>query len=94
MLYNEVHPEGDLIGQVSNKDLKQKIDFLLIAGTSLKIPGVLQMCKKFIEKVVKNKGIVIYFNKEMPTQSLLKSLGHIDLIVLGDCQNISDLLSL
>ncbi|XDT39959.1 Sirtuin catalytic domain profile [Nakaseomyces glabratus] len=94
VLYNEVHPEGDLIGQVSNKDLKQKIDFLLIAGTSLKIPGVLQMCKKFIEKVVKNKGIVIYFNKEMPTQSLLKSLGHIDLIVLGDCQNISDLLSL
>ncbi|KAL3241615.1 NAD-dependent histone deacetylase HST4 [Nakaseomyces bracarensis] len=91
VLYNEVHPEGEMIGDIATNDLKKRIDCLIIAGTSLKIPGVIQMCKRFIEKIQVTNGIVIYMNKDMPSQSLLNTLGHIDLIVLGDCQNVPKL---
>lgn len=92
VLYNEIHPEGEIIGDIATSDLKKRIDCLIIAGTSLKIPGVIQMCKKFIDKIRSTKGIVIYVNKEMPSQSLLNTLGHIDLIVLGDCQKLTKLI--
>ncbi|CCE65450.1 hypothetical protein TPHA_0L00930 [Tetrapisispora phaffii CBS 4417] len=88
VLYNEVHPEGDIISEVANMDMKKKPDCLIIAGTSLNIPGVKSMCKQFITKIRTSKGYVIYVNKELPSKSILDAIGGVDLIVLGDCQNI------
>ncbi|EDO16393.1 hypothetical protein Kpol_1030p1 [Vanderwaltozyma polyspora DSM 70294] len=92
VLYNEVHPEGDLIGEIANLDIRKKPDCLIIAGTSLTIPGVKSLCKQFAQKVRDSKGIVIYMNKEMPSKSVIDTIGNIDLIVLGDCQKASELL--
>lgn len=91
VLYNEVHPEGDLISQITNRDLRKRVDCFIIAGTSLKIPGVKQICSKFAAQAHKAGGVILLFNKEMPTKSMIDSLGYIDVIVLGDCQKIVQL---
>ncbi|CCE93331.1 NAD-dependent histone deacetylase HST4 TDEL_0F05200 [Torulaspora delbrueckii] len=93
VLYNELHPEGDIIGRITNSDLKKKPDCLIIAGTSLQIPGVKAICKQFSQKVRDSKGIVLYMNQEMPKRPIVDAIGHIDLLVLGDCQNVPKFLS-
>lgn len=88
ILYNEYHPEGDIISDIMNKDLKSNPDTLLIVGTSLQIPGVRQMVKQFAAKVRSKKGNVIWINCEKPSPNIKKLIKGCDLIVLGDCQNI------
>ncbi|KOH01034.1 NAD-dependent histone deacetylase HST4 [Saccharomyces eubayanus] len=92
ILYNEIHPEGDFIGEIANNDLKKRPDCLIVVGTSLKIPGVKNICRQFAAKVHANKGIVLYLNTSMPPKNILDSLKFVDLIVLGDCQHITSLL--
>lgn len=89
VLYNETHPEGDLIGEITSHDIKKKPDCLIVVGTSLQIPGVKQLCKQFVQTVRAQKGIVLYLNKELPSQRVLDTLGSVDLIVHGDCQDLS-----
>ncbi|CAR24136.1 NAD-dependent histone deacetylase HST4 [Lachancea thermotolerans CBS 6340] len=91
VLYNEVHPEGESIGDVVSKDLKGRPDCLIIVGTTLKIPGVRAMCKQFARQVHQSKGIVLWLNTELPTKSIEDFLGFIDLIVVGDCQKVTSL---
>ncbi|GAV52899.1 hypothetical protein ZYGR_0AI01810 [Zygosaccharomyces rouxii] len=92
VLYNEMHPEGDIIGEVTSHDIKKKPDCLIVVGTSLQIPGVKQLCKQFVQTIRARKGIVLYLNKDLPSQSVLDTLGWVDLIVLGDCQDVSKLI--
>ncbi|QLQ82300.1 hypothetical protein HG537_0H00610 [Torulaspora globosa] len=93
VLYNEIHPEGDEIGKITTFDLRRKPDCLVIAGTSLQIPGVKAICKQFGQKVKASRGIVLYLNQEYPNRATMESIGCVDLIVLGDCQNVPRLLS-
>lgn len=93
VLYNEIHPEGDEIGKITASDLRKKPDCLVIAGTSLQIPGVKAICKQFGQKVKASRGIVLYLNQEYPNRAAMESLGCVDLVVLGDCQNVPRLLS-
>lgn len=88
VLYNEVHPEGESIGDVVSKDLKCKPDCLIIVGTTLQIPGVRAMCKQLARQVHKSKGIVIWLNTDMPSKSIEDFVECIDLIVVGDCQSV------
>ncbi|SCU81765.1 LADA_0C00958g1_1 [Lachancea dasiensis] len=92
VLYNEIHPEGESIGSVVLKDLKGKPDCLIIVGTTLKIPGVRTMCKQFARKVHDSRGIVIWINNEPPAKTLEEFVECIDLVVIGDCQNVSEIL--
>lgn len=48
ILYEEVHPDGANIMQISEKD-RPKMDLLLIVGTSLKIPGVDRLIDGFLK---------------------------------------------
>ncbi|GCF01459.1 hypothetical protein ZYGM_000807 [Zygosaccharomyces mellis] len=91
VLYNEMHPEGDIIGEITSHDIKKKPDCLIVVGTSLQIPGVKQLCKQFAQTIRARKGIVLYLNKDPPSQSLLDALGWVDLVVLGDCQDVPKL---
>lgn len=93
VLYNEFHPEGDIIGKITTTDLRKRPDCLIIAGTSLQIPGVKAICKQFSQKVRQSKGIILYLNQDMPTRPILETVGGVDLIVLGDCQNVPKILS-
>ncbi|AET39248.1 NAD-dependent histone deacetylase HST4 Ecym_4171 [Eremothecium cymbalariae DBVPG len=94
VLYNEVHPVGEKVGELIMKDLKLKCDCLLIVGTSLKIPGVKTICKQFCNSVRSRKGIILWINRDMPSQSIQDLLGGVDLFVLGDCQDLCQIIEL
>lgn len=71
VLYNEEHPEGELIGQMQTADIRRRPDLLIVMGTSLKIVAL----KKFIKQVAKSihinhprTGRVIFINKTKPTK--------------------------
>ncbi|KAI8326174.1 DHS-like NAD/FAD-binding domain-containing protein, partial [Martensiomyces pterosporus] len=46
VLYNETHPQGEIIGTLSEYDLRRRPDLLIVIGTSLRIPGVKRMVRE------------------------------------------------
>ncbi|KAG0678194.1 hypothetical protein C6P40_000874 [Pichia californica] len=94
VLYNEFHPDGEIIGSITEKDLKSKPDCLIISGTTLKIPGVKRLVKEMAKVVHSNKGYVIWINIDEPSQNIIDYVDYFDLIVVGDCQMIPGLVKL
>ncbi|KAG7700583.1 hypothetical protein KL929_001748 [Ogataea haglerorum] len=92
VLYNEFHPDGEIIGNITESDLKNRPDCLLVVGTTLKIPGVRRLVKEMAKVVHSKNGSVIWINIEEPTQSIVDYVEHFDLIVTGSCQDIPALL--
>lgn len=69
--------------RVIRDDLKQKLDLLIILGTSLKVYGMRKLVKKFAMKVHSNKGFVIFINK---TEAGISEWSEVlDYVVVGDC---------
>ncbi|KAJ2342818.1 NAD-dependent deacetylase hst3 [Coemansia sp. RSA 2671] len=74
VLYNENHPQSELIGALSEYDLKRRPDLLIVIGTSLKIPGIKRMVKEMAHSVhactLRSKragaGKVIFINRDEP----------------------------
>lgn len=54
VLYGEEHNEGDRVGAVTSRDLMRgrRPDLLIVAGTSLKVPGTKRLVKE-LSKVIK-----------------------------------------
>ena len=94
VLYNEFHPDGEIIGSITENDLKNKPDCLIITGTTLKIPGVRRLVKEMAKVVHSNKGYVIWINIDEPSQSIIDYVEYFDLIIVGDCQLIPGLVKL
>lgn len=98
VLYNEPHPEGEIIAKFINEDIKCKsLDCLLIVGTTLEIPGV----KEIVNQLVKlkqsgkqKKLVIIFISNELPNAKIRKLFGDvgIDLIVHGNCQDLVKLI--
>ena len=78
---------------IATRDLKSRPDCLVIVGTSLKIPGVRTMCRDFARKVHSSKGVVLWINSEFPSQSIRDFVEFIDLIIVGDCQNVPEIVN-
>ncbi|CCK68141.1 NAD-dependent histone deacetylase HST4 KNAG_0A04690 [Huiozyma naganishii CBS 8797] len=96
-LYNEPHPEGDIIAEIANLDTKTKsVDCLMIVGTKLDIIGVKQICSNFNHNLQKRrqmgKFVVIFISDELPDRKIMDIFGEsgIDLIVHGDCQRVPE----
>ncbi|ORX66350.1 DHS-like NAD/FAD-binding domain-containing protein, partial [Linderina pennispora] len=74
VLYNECHPQGDVIGALSEFDLRRRPDLLIVIGTSLKIPGVKRMVKEMSRCVQSctmrakraGAGKAIFINRDDP----------------------------
>ncbi|KAJ2328713.1 NAD-dependent deacetylase hst3 [Coemansia sp. RSA 2702] len=74
VLYNEAHPQGELIGTLSEYDLRRRPDLLIVIGTSLKIPGIKRMIKEMSrcvhDSALRTKragaGKVIFINRDEP----------------------------
>ncbi|KAJ1662382.1 NAD-dependent deacetylase hst3 [Coemansia sp. RSA 1813] len=74
VLYNETHPQGELIGKLSEYDLKSRPDLLIVIGTSLKIPGIKRMIREMSRCVHSctarakraGAGKAIFINKDEP----------------------------
>ena len=81
VLYGEEHPEGERIGQVVERDLKGtgsrenregRVDFLLVCGTSLSIPGVKRIVKEMAKSLHARPGEdirTVLVNDEPPKPS-------------------------
>ncbi len=76
VLYDEPHPNGDLIGNLQASDMAKRPDLLIIMGTSLKVYGLKRLVKDFAQIVHSstNKnglggGRVIYVNLTEPSGS-------------------------
>ncbi|OLY82452.1 NAD-dependent histone deacetylase HST3 [Smittium mucronatum] len=61
VLYNEQHPQSEIIGLLSEYDLRRRPDLLIVMGTSLKIPGVKRLAKE-ISKTVESSSPFSYKN--------------------------------
>jgi len=102
VLYGEEHPQGELIGSAVERDLKGtgkkgekegKVDMLLVAGTSLSIPGVKRIVKE-MARALQSRGSlpkVIMVNREMPKGKEWEGL--FDTFVAGDIQEFAALCS-
>ncbi|KAJ2656965.1 NAD-dependent deacetylase hst3 [Coemansia sp. RSA 1199] len=74
VLYNEMHPQGELIGSLNEYDLKRRPDLLIVIGTSLKIPGIKRMIREMSRCVHDSAqrtqragaGKVIFINRDEP----------------------------
>ena len=109
VLYGEEHPQGDLIGSQVERDLRGtggrlregKVDFVLVAGTSLLIPGVKRIVKEMC-KAVKGqaqsgagkatKRLKTVFVNDEPPKNGSEWHGVFDIWVQGDVQEFVQLL--
>ncbi|KAJ1966179.1 NAD-dependent deacetylase hst3 [Dipsacomyces acuminosporus] len=97
VLYNETHPQGELIGTLSEFDLKRRPDLLIVIGTSLKIPGVKRMVREMSRCVhacpTKAKragaGKSIFINRDEPPKGWE---GVFDYYIAGDSDQAIGLL--
>ncbi|TFK61177.1 DHS-like NAD/FAD-binding domain-containing protein, partial [Pluteus cervinus] len=62
VLYDEQHPLGDEIAKIQKRDLRARPDFLIVIGTSLKVPGLVDLVKNFSNQVNRREN-VIFVNK-------------------------------
>lgn len=68
VLYNENSPAASTIGSISIADLSSSPDLLIVAGTTLRIPGFKRLVREF-SKVVKSRGgICVFVNREEASQ--------------------------
>ncbi|KAK8864464.1 hypothetical protein IAR55_001713 [Kwoniella newhampshirensis] len=83
VLYDEPHPLGDDIGQLTTYDLSRQPDVLLIMGTSLKVHGLKRLVKEFAKSVHggARSGLVVFVNATAPSKAWE---GVIDVHVQGE----------
>ena len=84
LLYGEEHPCGEEIGKLYAGDLRVRggAKLLLVAGTSLAIPGIRRMIQAYKNQ---SSGYIVFVNDRFPT--LPKAwLSIFDVFVEGDVQ--------
>ena len=85
VLYGEEHPDGDMVGALTESDLGANPDMMLILGTSLKVHGLKRMIKEFAAAVHARGGIVVFVNNTAPSKSMWSEV--IDYYVSMDCDS-------
>ncbi|KAK6337035.1 hypothetical protein TWF718_009820 [Orbilia javanica] len=84
VLYDELHPQGEAIGQITHYDATRMTpDLLLIFGTSLKVIGLKRIVKAFASKVKTRGGKVVYINATPAADSIWGDV--IDYHIQMDC---------
>ena len=67
VLYNEHNPDEEAIGSVVTSDLRNRPDALIVAGTSMKIPGVRRIVREMCGVVRGRKdGMTMWINHGPP----------------------------
>lgn len=93
VLYNEHNPDEEAITSVMNADVRSRPRVLVVAGTSLKIPGVRRLVKSLCATIRSRKdGVTIFVNNEPPQGKEFE--GCFDLIVQGSTDEVADLVQL
>ena len=93
VLYNEHNPDEEAITSVMNSDIKSRPRVLVVAGTSLKIPGVRLLVKNLCATIRTRKdGVTMFINNEPPVGKEFENC--FDLIVQGSTDQVADLVAL
>ncbi|KAJ5893976.1 NAD-dependent protein deacetylase hst4 [Penicillium taxi] len=93
VLYNEHNPDEEAITAVMNSDVKSRPRVLVVAGTSLKIPGVRRLVKSMCSTIRSRKdGVTIFINNEPPVGKEFENC--FDLIVQGSTDDVANLVQL
>jgi NAD-dependent histone deacetylase SIR2 len=103
VLYGEEHPQGESIGSIVERDLRGtgrkgekegKADMLLVAGTSLAVPGVKRIVKEMSRALSTRSGLrTVFINNEPPIRGNAEWEGVFDVWVKGDVQRfVTDVL--
>jgi NAD-dependent histone deacetylase SIR2 len=93
VLYNEHNPDEEAITSVMNADIKSRPRVLVVAGTSLKIPGVRRLVKSLCTVIRSRKdGVTMFINNEPPAGKEFDNC--FDLIVQGSTDEVADLVKL
>ncbi|KAJ5799490.1 uncharacterized protein N7518_001558 [Penicillium psychrosexuale] len=88
VLYNEHNPDEEAITSVMNADIKSRPRVLIVAGTSLKIPGVRRLVKSLCTMIRSRKdGVTMFINNEPPSGKEFDNC--FDLIVKGSCDEVA-----
>lgn len=84
VLYNEPHPQGDLIAEYLAQDMARRPSLLLVMGTSLKVVGLKKIVKDLARSVHQDpEGLVVFINKTPAARSEWR--GTFDYELVGEC---------
>lgn len=89
VLYHEQNPDDEAIGAVAKWDLRMRPDAVIVAGTTLKVPGVKRIVREMCN-VVRDKrdGLTVWLNMDPePTGVEFKDCW--DLIIQGPCDEVA-----
>lgn len=89
VLYNEHNPDDVAIGKVTQEDLRRRPDAVIVAGTTLKVPGVRRIVREMCGVVRDRRGgVAIWINNDPPP--VAKELEDcFDIIVQGTCDEVA-----
>ncbi|KAI0129923.1 DHS-like NAD/FAD-binding domain-containing protein, partial [Xylariales sp. AK1849] len=85
VLYGEDDPRSDAISAVLRYDLRCKVDFLLIMGTSLSVRGIEELVKSFSNIAHQIGGTVVFINRTTPYPHIWRRT--LDFWVEWDCES-------
>ncbi|KAF2833270.1 DHS-like NAD/FAD-binding domain-containing protein [Ophiobolus disseminans] len=89
VLYNEHNPDDEAIGACAAADMRLRPDAVIVAGTTLKVPGVRRIAREMC-KIVRDRrdGVAVWINND--PEPLGKELEDVwDLVVKGPCDEVA-----
>lgn len=89
VLYNEHNPDDEAIGSVTRMDLRTRPDAVIVAGTTLKVPGVRRITREMCGIVRDRRdGVTVWINND--PEPISKDLENCwDLVVRGPCDEVA-----
>ncbi|EUC28920.1 hypothetical protein COCCADRAFT_40630 [Bipolaris zeicola 26-R-13] len=89
VLYNEHNPDDESIGSCASYDMRMRPDAVIVAGTTLKVPGVRRIAREMCNIVRDRKdGVTIWLNNDPePVGKDLEDKW--DLVVKGPCDEVA-----
>ncbi len=90
LLYGEDNPKGDMIGELTEQDLRTGPEVVFVVGTALKVPGARRLVTELSHAAKARGGFTVWINTDAPPFGLKLLL---DFAFQGDCDEVASLLS-
>ena len=89
VLYNEHNPDDESIGSCALHNMRMRPDAVIVAGTTLEVPGVRRIAREMCNIVRDRKdGVTVWLNND-PEPGGKDLEGLWDLIVKGPCDEVA-----
>ncbi|PVH67379.1 DHS-like NAD/FAD-binding domain-containing protein, partial [Cadophora sp. DSE1049] len=79
------YPDDKAITTIKEKDLQQKVDLVVVAGTALKIDSAQRLARDMCKTVRENGGTAVWINLKAPAQKL----DFFDVVIVGSCEIVA-----